>query len=129
MTGNLSVSSSRYANERSSLEFITGETPEISEYLDFSMYDWVTFKADADLSEEQLGKWLRVSHKVGELMSYWVLPISGKVISCVAVHRLHRIEQMKEGVRSKMQQFEVIIRRKLDAHNIDKSANLQSQLK
>ena len=90
------------------------------------MYDWVTFKANAGLDEEQLGKWHGVSHKVGEIMMYWILPISGKVISCVTVQRLPRIEQMKEGVRSKMQQFKVTIRRKLDAHNIDKSANLQS---
>jgi hypothetical protein len=41
-TGNLSVSSSKYANGRTwSLEIVTGETPDISEYLDFSFYEWV----------------------------------------------------------------------------------------
>ena len=32
-TRNLSVSSSRYASGRTPLEYITGETPDISEYL------------------------------------------------------------------------------------------------
>ena len=38
-TGNLSVSSSRYSSGRTPLEYITGETPETSEYLDFNFYD------------------------------------------------------------------------------------------
>ena len=42
-TGNLSVSSSKYANGRTPIEIITGETPDISEYTDFSFYDWITF--------------------------------------------------------------------------------------
>ena len=42
-TGNLTVSGSRYAQARTGLEIITGETPDISEYVDFSFYDWVTY--------------------------------------------------------------------------------------
>ena len=41
-TNNLSVSSSRYAQGRTPLEIITGETPDISEHLHFSFYDWVS---------------------------------------------------------------------------------------
>ena len=37
-TGNMTVSSSRYANGRTGLETITGETPDISEYIDFGFY-------------------------------------------------------------------------------------------
>jgi hypothetical protein len=69
-TGNLSVSSSRYANGRTAIEYITGETPDISEYLDFGFYDWVVYRANAGLGELSLGRWLGVSHKVGQLMLY-----------------------------------------------------------
>ena len=48
-SGNLSVSSSRYASGRTPLEYITGETPDISEYLDFTIYDWSTHRANAGL--------------------------------------------------------------------------------
>ena len=48
-TGSLSVSSSRYASGMNPLEYITGETPNISEYLDFTFYDWVTYRANAGL--------------------------------------------------------------------------------
>ena len=63
-TGNLSVSSSHYANGRTSLEYIMGETLDISEYLDFTFYDWVIFKPNAGLGNETLGRWLDVPHKV-----------------------------------------------------------------
>ena len=65
-TNNLSVSSSYYAQGRTALEFITGETPDISEYLDFSFYDLVTYRANAGLGEVSIGRWLGVSHKVGQ---------------------------------------------------------------
>ena len=35
-TGNLSVSSSKYAQGRTPMEIITGEAPDIGEYMDFS---------------------------------------------------------------------------------------------
>ena len=50
-TGNLSVSSLRYASGITPLEYITGETPNISEYLDFTFYDWVTYSANTGLGE------------------------------------------------------------------------------
>ena len=126
-TGNLSVSSSHYTNGRTPLEFITGETPDISEYLDFSIYDWVTFRSNAGLGEEQLGRWLGVSHKVGDLMSYWIPPISGKVISCVTVQRLPFLEQQKDSIKQPMQEFDTIIANRLDAQNIDNSSQMRQQ--
>ena len=67
-TGNLTVSSSRYANNRTGFEMISGGTPDISEYLDFRFYDWVSYWSNAGLGELEIGRWLGVSHKVGQLM-------------------------------------------------------------
>ena len=69
-TGNVTVSSSRYAKGRTPLEIITGETPDITEYLDFGFYDWVSFKQNTSLGAPELGRWLGISHRVGPLMSY-----------------------------------------------------------
>ena len=38
-TGNVTASGSRYAHDRTPLEQIIGETPDITEYLDFTLYD------------------------------------------------------------------------------------------
>ena len=69
-TGNVCTSSSRYTNKRTAIEIITGKAPDISEYIDFGFYDWVSYRANAGLGETSIGRWLGVSHKVGQLMSY-----------------------------------------------------------
>ena len=69
-TSSLSVSSSKYANGRTAVEIISGETPDISEYLDFGFYDWILYTSNAGLGERQIGRWIGVSHKVGQMMSY-----------------------------------------------------------
>ena len=48
-TGNLYVSRSCYASAITTLEYITGETPSISEYLDSTFYDWVTYRVNSVL--------------------------------------------------------------------------------
>ena len=118
-TGNLSVSSSRYAAGRTPLEFITGETPDISEYTDFSFYDWVLYKPNAGLGEEQLGRWLGVSHKVGDQMSYWILPLSCTVISCVTVQRLTIGDQQKREVQDRMDMFDKIVNDRLNKNDTE----------
>ena len=113
-TGNLTVSSSRYAKGRTALEIITGETPDISEYLDFGFYDWVTYRADAGMGELSLGKWLGVSHKVGQLMSYWILTGTARVISCVTVQRLTNLEQQTIEWKQRMHKYNENIIKRLD---------------
>jgi hypothetical protein len=68
------VNSFRYLNGRTLIEYITGDTPDVSEFIDFGFYDWVIYWQNAGLGKIEIGKWLGVSHKVGKLMSYWVLP-------------------------------------------------------
>ena len=77
---------------RTPLEALTGETPDISQYLDFGFYDRVWFKEDAGLGETKLGRFLGVSHTVGSLMSYWVLPVSGVPIARTTVQRITNLE-------------------------------------
>jgi hypothetical protein len=63
------------------LEAITGETPNISEYLDFGFYDLVWFMTNDGIGETELGRFLDISHSVGLLMGYYVLPKSGVPVS------------------------------------------------
>ena len=70
---------------RTPIEAITGETPDISEYLDFGFYDLVWFKEDAGIGEIKLGRFLDVSHSVGSLMSYQILPRWGIPVSRTTV--------------------------------------------
>ena len=47
------------------IESLTGETTDISEYLNFGFYDSVWYHENAYLGERLPGCWLGVSHRVG----------------------------------------------------------------
>ena len=84
-TGNVIVNDSQYAKGRTPIERISGITPAISEYMDFSFWDLVTYKSNPGVHSAQIGRWMGVSHRVGAEMAYWVLPASGIPISCTTV--------------------------------------------
>ena len=92
---NVTVTSSKYGRGRTPLEIISGNTPEISEYLDFSFYDYVVYKPNAGVGAPEIGRWLGVAHRVGPDMSYWVLPNSGIPIACTTVQRITNLEKQQ----------------------------------
>lgn len=92
-TGNVTELGSRYAQKRTPIEQITGKTTNITEYLDFAFYDWVMFKSNAGVENPELGRWLGVSHRIGSLLSYWILPASGIPILYNTVQRATNLEQ------------------------------------
>ena len=47
---------------------VTSETLEISEYIDFGFYDLVTYRANTELGDLSIVRWIGASHKVGKLM-------------------------------------------------------------
>jgi Reverse transcriptase (RNA-dependent DNA polymerase) len=113
------VSSSLYAAGRTPLEIITGETPDISEYLDFGFYDWVLFKENAGMGDTALGRFLGVSHKFGNLLSYWILGHTGRVMSRSTVQRLTNLQLNTAEQIQKCKEFDEKIDRILgnkDAH-------------
>ena len=73
---------------RTPLEVLTGETPYISQFLDFGFYDRVWFKEDSGIGDTKLRRFLGVSHSVGSLMRYLVLPYIGIPITQTTVQRV-----------------------------------------
>ena len=120
-TGNLSVSSLRCASGRTPLEYITGETPDTSEYFEFTFYDWVTYRTNEGLGELSIGRWLDVSHEVGQAMSYWILPVSGIVISCTTVQRLTRSDKARDKCKSRIIDYYTKIAERLGVKNSDRT--------
>ena len=87
---------------------------EISEYLDFSFYDWCWYNDNAGLGETKLGWWLGVSHRVGSLMSYWVLTLQGNVISRTTVWRVTNLEQQVSDNKTRLTDFDNAIKDRLN---------------
>lgn len=79
-------------NGRTPFEKVTGETPDISEYIDMSFYDWVKFTDTDRLQLSSLGRWLGVSHTIGGAMTYFILKQNGHVVSRSTVQRVTNLE-------------------------------------
>ena len=94
---------------RTALDQLTGKTPEILEYLDFTFYDWCWYNDNTGLGEMKLGRWLGISHHVGSLMSYWVLTQKGNIISCTTVSRVTNLETQVDSTKSILQEFDTAI--------------------
>ena len=68
-------------DERTPYERITGETPDISEYVDFGFYNWVWFwDTPGDTTNPHVGRWLGISHRIGSEMCYYVLKSKNVVV-------------------------------------------------
>ena len=48
---------------------VTGETPDISEYLDFGFYDHLSYRENSGLGMTDIRRWIEVSHRVGRIDS------------------------------------------------------------
>ena len=61
----------RHGNDNTGIEKITGDTVDISKWLDFEFYDifqyWDVPNPD---DNTKIRRWLGISHRVGLLMSY-----------------------------------------------------------
>ena len=86
-------------NGKTPLGAITGETPDISQYLDFGWYDWVWYKENAGLDVPQIGKFLGIADSVSNLMTYHILPASGIPITAGTVQRVTHLELQTDAVR------------------------------
>ena len=92
---------------------VTGETSDISEYLDFSFYDPIWYKDNAGLSPAQPGRWLGVSSRTGRLMCYHVLTQKGTVLSRSTVQRVTNLEQQTAKVIDIFSKFDEAVQQKL----------------
>ena len=79
-------------NGRPPLEKFTGDTINLSEYLDFNFYDpvWYWHTLSGEKGEALPGRWIRISHRVGAGMCYWVLNKQGNVVSLSTVQHVNK---------------------------------------
>ena len=97
-----------------SLEEVTGETPDISENLDFPFYDWCWYNNNTGLGEPNLGKWLGVSHCIGSLMSYWVLVENGTLVSRTTAYKVTNIEAQNDKNKARITALDEAIQERLN---------------
>ena len=80
---------------RTPYKIITGYTPDISEYLDYSWYQTIWYydeQANFPEPRRRLAKWLGVAHRVGQALCFYILPESGITIVHSTIQALTREE-------------------------------------
>ena len=96
----------------------------MSEYLDFKVYDWITYHTNTSLGEISIGRWLGVSHKVGHIMYYWVLTVLGHAISCATVQLITDSEINTNKWSQRMREYIIAIEQRLDIKDTDLSKDI-----
>ena len=105
----LTHSSAGSLNGQIPITTATGETADISEYLDFGFYDAVWFKDNAGLSPNEPGRWLGVSHRTGRNMCFHVITQNATVISRSTVQRVTELEMSTASVKDTFAKLDAII--------------------
>ena len=101
---------SRGRYRRTGYEEVTGDTADISEWLDFEIYDLVYCidipnKPDTSDDVKRLGRWLGISHSVGSDMCYWLIIDCGKLISKTLVEHMIRDNYLNPEVKKQIDEF------------------------
>ena len=57
-------------NGRTPFENVLGFTPDISELVEFSWFQWVRYYNPVDPTKDQIGRWMGPTHNVGQGLAY-----------------------------------------------------------
>ena len=116
-----------YANEDrkdrcAALERLTGDTIDISEWLEFEFYDFVWFwNNQSDDTNPMLGWWLGVSHRVGSDLYYWIISDKVKVLSRKTVQHLTAEEPRDPDVQEWIRDYHDYLEYLLGSKEFDTS--------
>ena len=77
----------RPQQNRTGCESVTGNTPDISEFLDFKFYGWVWWW-DLESKRPKLGRWLGCNRNVGQALASYVLKANGQIITSTTVQNV-----------------------------------------
>ena len=98
-----------YAAHRDKCEWVrwyhaigSGETPDISQYLDFGFYDWVWYKENAGLDVPRVGRFLGIANSSSNLLTFSILPESGIPIQADTVQLVTEPEKGTDATKERM---------------------------
>ena len=100
------------------MERLTGDTPDISEWLDFDIYKQVWFWDSPGKEENpRPGWWLGVSHRIGSALCCWVIDEKGTVYSRTMVQHITSQDLKIEDIRRQFELLDQRLNERLDDQN------------
>ena len=103
---------------RTGMERLTGDTPDISDWIDFEFYDLVWYRFNQDDKAPKIGRWLGVANAIGSALNYWILTHNGNIISRTTVQHPTATEVQKPEVQTMIRQFHEEVHRRLGEDDI-----------
>jgi hypothetical protein len=109
-------------DRRTGYEVVTGQTPDISEWLDFEFYDlvwWLERAEKPNITDytRRLARWLGVSHRVGSDLCYWLITESGTIIAKTSVEHVTRDDYLQADKKAEIDEFNRRLEESLDDAN------------
>ena len=100
------------------IEEVTGQKPDILEFLDFDLYYYVWWIYKENFSTKHaniiLGKWLGISHKIGSNMRHWVLMVLGKVVACTTLQHVIHTNLLDQDMKIQIDKIDEELQKRLD---------------
>jgi hypothetical protein len=100
-------------------EKITGETPDISEWIDFGFYDhvWYWDTPNDDLLMAKIARWLGASHRIGSGLCYWILKENGQVLSKTTVQHVTELDVAVDSIKTRITAYDAALTTRLNDDN------------
>jgi hypothetical protein len=113
----------RQLHERTPYEILTGNTPDISEFVEYEWYQPVWYFEPSAFPEQRkyLARWIGIAHRVGQAMCYWLLPASGVPIARTSIQAITKAELQTASTIQLIQTYDQTIQDKLQ--NLTNDAN------
>jgi len=102
-------------NGRTPYEKITGNTPDISELLEFEWYQPIWYYEPSEFPHQNklLGRWIGIAHRIGQALCFWILPFSGIPIARATVQAISKEDLLTDVIKDKLLEFDQSIEQKL----------------
>jgi hypothetical protein len=112
-----------FLHGRTPYELVTGNTPDISEYIAFHWYQPVYYFDNSNFPEshEHIGRWIGVAHNIGQALCFWILPKSGTPIARTTVRAISEPELQTDPLRQELEFYDPAITRKIGDHVLTES--------
>mmetsp|Transcript_24287 Transcript_24287/g.34810 ORF Transcript_24287/g.34810 Transcript_24287/m.34810 type:complete len:1184 (-) Transcript_24287:1334-4885(-) len=85
-------------------EVLTGNTPDVSEFLEFEWYQPVWYYDPEPFPEQRrkLARWIGIAHRVGQALCYWIIPESGRPLARTTIQAVSQDELSTQVVKDQL---------------------------
>jgi hypothetical protein len=96
---------------RTPYELLTGNTPDISEFLEYEWYQpvWYYDLAPFPQQRKRIARWIGIAHRIGQAMCYWLLPESGIPIARTSIQAITQDELATHTIQAQLQSYDAQI--------------------